>query len=268
MPTILQVIPQLHSGGAEKTAIDISMALKDLGWRPVIASAGGRLQEELEAAGIKHATLPLASKNPYTIWKNIFRLQRLIDTHKVDLIHARSRAPAWSAYLAARRVDIPFVTTYHGAYGQSNRAKAFYNSVMGRGDMVIGNSQWTADLVKQRHPDAADRVVAIPRGTDFSAFEQSKICRERRERIRNDWGITERDFVVLHLARLSPLKDQRTVVQAAAEISKIRPDVKFILAGVLLLSERLEPLTQCPAPAKAVVVVQTRLLLLLSATSP
>jgi len=186
-PTILQVVPDLQAGGAEKTAVDVSIALKDLGWRPLIVSAGGRLVETLERHEIEHIQLPLLSKNPVTIWLNVSRLQKCMMAQKVDLVHARSRAPAWSAYLAAKRLALPFVTTYHGAYGQTNKAKAFYNSVMGKGDIVIGNSQWTADLVKERHPEAADRIVAIPRGTDFTAFQQTSISQERRAAIRKSW---------------------------------------------------------------------------------
>lgn len=117
-------------------------------------------------AGGEVARLPVASKNPLTILANAGRLTYLIESRKVDLIHARSRAPAWSALLAARRTGRPFVTTYHGAYGEAGPFKAAYNSVMGRGDRVIANSLYTADLISSRQRIARDRIRVIYRGVE------------------------------------------------------------------------------------------------------
>ena len=105
--------------------------------------------------------LPVKSKNPLTIWQNADRLARVIQDNNVQLVHARSRAPAWSALWAARHTNIPFVTTYHGFYNQKTRLKAFYNSVMARGDKVIANSHYTANLIAERHPDSKSRIVTV-----------------------------------------------------------------------------------------------------------
>ena len=101
-------------------------------------------------------TLPVASKSPFTILANIGRLTNLIEGRGVDLVHARSRAPAWSAFLAARRTGKPFVTTYHGAYGEVGPFKAAYNSVMAKGDRVIANSRYTASVIEARAPRVKD----------------------------------------------------------------------------------------------------------------
>ena len=100
-PKILQVIPGLHTGGAERTAVDIGDAIVAQGWQSLVASAGGRMLDQLLGGGSRHINMPLDSKNPFVIWRNGKRLAKLIETEGIDLIHARSRAPAWSALIAA-----------------------------------------------------------------------------------------------------------------------------------------------------------------------
>ena len=118
-------------------------------WSPPKAAAWPR---RWHCAGGEIVTLPVASKSPFTILANIGRLANLIEERGVDLVHARSRAPAWSAFLAARRTGKPFVTTYHGAYGEVGPFKAAYNSVMAKGDRVIANSRYTASVIEARAP--------------------------------------------------------------------------------------------------------------------
>lgn len=230
-PKILQVIPTLHTGGAERTAIDIGEALLARGWGSVVASAGGRLVDQLTAGGSSHVMLPLDSKNPLTIWRNAARLVTLIKSQNISLIHARSRAPAWSCLLAARRTGIPFVTTYHGAYNQNSALKGLYNSVMARADIVIANSQWTADLIASRNPWAKDRIEVIHRGTDFEAFSRESIREDRLEKLRRQWTISPNDIVIVKLARLTTWKGQGVVIDACAELIKDFPNLKIVLAG-------------------------------------
>jgi len=116
-PVILQVLPSLQSGGVERGTIEIARAIKQSGAIPLVASAGGPMTTQLAHAGIKHITLPLDSRDLMDIWLNARRIARIVREHKVDIIHARSRAPAWSAWLAARRTGCHFVTTFHGTYG-------------------------------------------------------------------------------------------------------------------------------------------------------
>ncbi len=166
-PVILQIVPELSAGGAERTTIEMAEAVTLAGGRALVVSAGGRLEEELAGAGGELIRFPAKTKNPLAILFNTARLVWLIRSSGVSLVHARSRAPAWSAFLAARRTRRCFVTTYHGIYNQSSRLKAWYNSVMARGDAVICNSQYTAKLVRERHPEAAGRVGVIYRGVDL-----------------------------------------------------------------------------------------------------
>src|SRR5262245_11729935 len=138
--TILQVVPRLDAGGSEQAAVEIARALTSVGASALVATEGGRLATAIADGGGEIVPLPVASKNPFTILANVRRLAKLIEERGVDLVHARSRAPAWSAFIAARRTGRPFVTTYHGAYGNRGPVKRLYNSVMGRADRIIANS--------------------------------------------------------------------------------------------------------------------------------
>ena len=146
-PAILQVIPRLEEGGAERTTIEIAEALVKAGARALVASEGGRLEQVLAEVGGELVRLPLASKAPHRIWLNAGGIAELAAREGVGLIHARSRAPAWSAYWATQRLQLPFVTTYHGAYAERGGLKRRYNSVMAKGDRVIANSEFTAGLI-------------------------------------------------------------------------------------------------------------------------
>ena len=233
---ILQLIPALDGGGAERTVLDISGALKREGHKPVVASAGGRLLRELDDQAIPHIRLPLKRTNPATLLANAFRLRLLIRAQAFDIVHAHSRAPAWSALWATKWARTPFITTYHGAYGQKSRLKAFYNSVMARSDRVIANSNWTCDLVSKRHPQAAGKIETIEPGIDFETFSPQSVTEARKEKICAEWDISRgnvsRDrFVILHLARLTSWKGQRTVLEAVPGIIDRHPHCRFVFAG-------------------------------------
>src|SRR5690242_20161896 len=112
-PVVLQVLPALRPGGAERGAIEVTRALAKAGWKPLVASAGGPFVPSVAYAGGTHIQLPLNSKNPLRIWRNIRLIEKLIKEHKVDIVHARSRAPAWSAFFACKRTGAHFITTFH-----------------------------------------------------------------------------------------------------------------------------------------------------------
>lgn len=231
--TILQVVPRLETGGSEQSTIEIAAALTKAGAKALVATEGGRLASALEAAGGEIITLPVASKNPLTIVANARRLARVVEERNVTLLHARSRAPAWSAYLAARHTARPFVTTYHGAYSGRSRLKTFYNSVMARGDRVIANSRFTAQLIESRYPVPPAHLHIIYRGFDVSAFEPDSVTPARLDRLRAAWGVAPNQRIVLQAARLTRWKGHRHTIEAA-RLLKDRGalgDTVFIFAG-------------------------------------
>src|SRR3954469_1778750 len=146
-PAVLQVIPSLVSGGAERGTVEMAAALAAAGWTAYVASSGGPMERQLARVGANHIKLPLASKNPVVIRRNAGLLKNVIRKHRIDIVHARSRAPAWSAWLAASATRRHFVTTFHNAYDTDLPLKRWYNSVMVRGERVIAISQFVGEHV-------------------------------------------------------------------------------------------------------------------------
>lgn len=232
--TILQVIPDLSAGGAERTTVEMAEAITQAGGRALVVSEGGRLEANLRLAGGELIVMDVATKNPITVRGNAKRLEALIREEHVDLIHARSRAPAWSAYEAAQRTGIAFVTTYHGAYSGESGLKKRYNSVMAKGDLVIANSEWTAAHVIQVHETPAEKIVTIPRGVDFAAFDPDKVTPERIDAIRTAWGIAPDDTRVRLVlpGRLTSWKGQGLAIEALGALdSGERANLHLILPG-------------------------------------
>jgi glycosyltransferase involved in cell wall biosynthesis len=231
--TILQIIPELDTGGAELSTVEIAGAIVRAGGRALVASEGGRLAPKIEELGGELKPFPASAKNPLRILLNAFRLARLIEREGVDLVHARSRAPAWSALIAARRTKRPFVTTYHGAYGEKNGLKRAYNSVMARGDVVIANSFYTADLIRSRYGTDTEKLRVIQRGVDGAEFDPEAISPGRDAAMRAKWALGPDDTVILHAARLTGWKGQRVVIEAASLLEREQRlgRAVFILAG-------------------------------------
>jgi glycosyltransferase involved in cell wall biosynthesis len=233
-PAILQVIPALDTGGAERTAIDIAQALSRDGFLPLVASEGGRLEPLLDAAGGELIRIQAAAKAPHILMANAVRLAKIVRARNVKIVHARSRAPAWSALLAARRVGVPFVTTYHGIYNAANPLKRFYNSVMVRADAVIANSQWTAAHILAEHRIDRAKLFVIPRGVDLAQFDPAGIAPDRVAALRAEWGADAQDIVVLLPGRLTRWKGQLVLIAALAQLAR---DGRIGTARVVLLGD-------------------------------
>jgi glycosyltransferase involved in cell wall biosynthesis len=213
-PVILQVVPALETGGAERTTVDVARAVVAAGGRAIVASRGGPMVAELLACGAEHADMAVHSKNPVVMGLNVERLARLIEREGVGLVHARSRAPAWSALAAARRANVPFVTTYHSRVHEKPRLKVFYNSVMVRGDAVIANSNYTAANIRRVHAPEDGRIFTVPRGIDIEAY--AAVTPSRIEALARRWGIGENPGTVfVHAARLTRWKGQMVAIEAA-----------------------------------------------------
>ncbi|WP_198374957.1 glycosyltransferase family 4 protein [Neoroseomonas rubea] len=217
-PAVLQILPSLVSGGVERGTLEIAEALVAAGFRAFVASAGGPLVAPLEALGARHVTLPLATKSPLGIWRNAAALADLVRAEGIGILHARSRAPAWSALVAARRTGARFVTTYHGTYNEGLPGKRLYNSVMARGDRVIAISRFIAEHLRARHGVAEDRVRVILRGVDERAFDPARVDPARIEALRAAWDLPEGRPVVMLPARVTRWKGQGVLVEAMARL--------------------------------------------------
>ncbi len=247
---VLQVLPSLDIGGVERGTVEMVEAIADAGGTALVASEGGRLLAAVERAGGRHIRLPLASKNPATIWRNAGRLGRLVRTEGVAIIHARSRAPAWSALLAARRTGARFVTTYHGIYNENVPGKRRYNAVMASGDRVIAISGFVAALLAARHAVAPSRIRVIPRGVDPALFDPGRIAGPQAARLAAAWQVPEDAPVVMLPARLTRWKGASVLIDAIARLS--RTDACCVLVGAAQGRERFVSRLQAQAQALGV----------------
>lgn len=216
-PVILQVLPSLQSGGVERGTIEVARAIAAKGWVPLVASSGGKMAAQLSYQGIEHITLPLSSKNPFIMWMNSHRLKKIIRERQVDIIHARSRAPAWSAYSAAKKTGCKFVTTFHGFYKIQNIFKQWYNSVMTRGARVIAISHFIADHIRKSYNTEAERVRIIHRGVDLKLFHSTTHSPERMIKLAKEWHLPD-EPVILFPGRLTRWKGQDVFIKALEQI--------------------------------------------------
>jgi glycosyltransferase involved in cell wall biosynthesis len=228
-PAVLQVIPSLVSGGAERGTIDLAGALAAAGWTPYVASSGGPMEHQLARLGVRHLRLPLASKNPLVMRRNAALLIEIVRRHKIDIVHARSRAPAWSAWSAARATRRRFVTTFHNAYDTDLPLKLWYNSVMARGERVIAISQFVGEHVASVYGVGPDRLRVIPRGVDIALFDPRRVNGERVCALATRWRVPEDAAVVMLPGRLTRWKGGLDFIEAIARLG--RRDLCCLLVG-------------------------------------
>ncbi len=211
----------MGTGGVKRGTVEMAEALTAAGWRALVASQGGPHVRELARVGAEHITLPLASKSPFIIRQNIAALSDLITHRSVSLVHARSRAPAWSAYAAAKQTDIPFVTTFHGVYGLGPFGlKKLYNRVMARGETVIAISNFIADHLVREYGLDEDRLRLIPRGVDLSVFDPDTVTSARMIKLATEWRLPDDGPVIMLPGRLTSWKGQGLLIDALSVLKK------------------------------------------------
>lgn len=229
-PTVLQVLPALGlQGGVERGTVDIAQAVAAAGGGSLVASAGGPMAHEFTRVGAEHVLLPLAGKNPWIMHANVDRLARLIVEREVDIVHARSRAPAWSAYYAAKRTGRHFITTFHGTYSAGNWLKRRYNAVMTRGERVIAISAFIAGHIRQIYGVPPSRIRIIHRGIDLHRFDAANVSAERVIALAAQWRLPDGVPIIMLPGRLTRWKGQTVFIEAIAKLG--RRDVRALLVG-------------------------------------
>lgn len=230
-PVILQVLPALGTGGVERGTVDMAKAIIQAGGIAIVASEDGIWQHYLEKIGAIYIHLPLSSKNPWIIWKNHYALIKIIQYYKVDIVHARSRAPAWSAWLAAKKCHIRFVTTWHGVFQAKWFGKRWYNQVMTKGEKVIAISHYIANHLQQEYHVNQQKLCIIPRGVDLTIFDPSLPLGNRISSLAQSWGISEEQKILLLPGRITEWKGHKLLLQAFAELKFNHPNWICIFVG-------------------------------------
>jgi glycosyltransferase involved in cell wall biosynthesis len=219
--TVLIVTPSLHAGAADTGAVQLARILASAGHRPIVVSSGGRLVDDVTAAGATFVPMKVDSVNPITIARNALALARIVRTERCDVIHAHARAPGWSAYYAAKRTGVPFLTSWYKGFRQQNLFKRAYNGVMARGDCVVAISDQIAELVVERYRTPWNRITVIPASVDFERFDPARVSPARIDAVRSAWGVQPDTKIVMVVGRMVRRKGHHVVVEAVRRLKEM-----------------------------------------------
>ena len=214
---VLQVIPKLGFGGAETGCYDIAHYLTENNCKSFIVTSGGELIKFVDKKKVKLIKLPVHSKNPIFILLNSFILIGIILFYNINIVHARSRAPAWSCLIATKVTNRKFVTTFHGTYNFSGKIKKFYNSVMVRSDLIIAGSNFIFSHIKENYSEflkSSKKFLVIFRGINTDYFDTSTILESDEKKLLKKWGINKEKKIILMPGRLTSWKGQELFIEA------------------------------------------------------
>ena len=214
---VLQVIPRLGYGGAETGCYDIAHYLPENNCKSFIVTSGGELTKFVDKQKVKLIRLPVHSKNPLLILINALILIGIILFFNISIVHARSRAPAWSCLLAAKITKRKFVTTFHGTYNFSGKIKKFYNSVMVRSDLIIAGSNFIFSHIKENYSEFLEfkkKFLVIFRGINVDYFDPSTKLESDEKKLLKKWEINKEKKLILVPGRLTSWKGQELLIEA------------------------------------------------------
>ena len=224
---VLQVIPKLGYGGAETGCFDLAHYLYENNYKSYIATSGGPLLKYLNRKKVKLFRLPVHSKNPILIIINSFILIFLIIAYNIDIVHARSRAPAWSCFIATKFTRRKFVTTFHGTYNFNSSLKKWYNSVMLRSDLIIAGTNFIFSHIQSKYAgylNSKKKFLVIFRGINLEYFNPKRIKENDKYLLKKKWEIDENKKIILLPGRLTSWKGQEMFIEA---ISNLKNDSSF-----------------------------------------
>lgn len=228
-PTIMQIVPAVDSGGVEQGVIDINKAIVKAGGKSIVLSNGGRRVPEITRDGGVHVELPVHSKNPFTMLKNIKAIRKVIEEYDVDIVHACSRAPAWSAKPAAKKTKAKYMSSCHAAHKLNFPGKRFYNSSVINGDLVIAISHTLADHLKENYKFDHDKLRVVQRGIVMEKYDPEKITTNRVIELATKWRIPDDKLLIIFPARVSPIKGHKFFIEALKETG--RKDIFCAIVG-------------------------------------
>ena len=236
---ILQVIPKLGYGGAETGCFDLAHYLHERNCKSYIVTSGGPLLKYINKKKVKILRLPVQSKNPILILLNSILLTLIIFFLNVDIVHARSRAPAWSCLIATKLTRRKFVTTFHGTYNFKSDLKKWYNSVMVRSDLIIAGSNFIFSHIQENYSKYLSnkkKFLVIFRGINTDYFNPKKIKESDKNLLKKKWNITDEKKIILLPGRLTEWKGQEMFIEAISLLKKNLSEIEFI--AVILGSDQ------------------------------
>lgn len=240
---ILQVTAALHQGGVERGTVEMAKFIVSQGAGSFVASQGGRLVHDLELSGSTHFILPLAQRNPLKIIYSAWRLYKIISIENIELVHARSRAPAWAALLACKLSGVKMVTTFHGTHRIQNRFKKLYNSVMTRGERVIAISDFIRQHIIENYQVSPEKIDIAPRGFDPQIFNPDLLDPMMLKKVRDQFSLSQAVPVICLPGRLTRWKGQELFIQALSRIKNLSWQA-LIVGGANKKSAYVDQLTQ------------------------
>ena len=214
---VLQVIPKLGYGGAETGCYDIAHYLPENGCQSFIVTSGGELTKFIDKEKVKLIRLPVHSKNPLLMFLNSIILVGIILFYNISIVHARSRAPAWSCLFATKLTRRKFVTTFHGTYNFSGKLKKFYNSIMVRSDLIIAGSNFIFSHIKENYSEfmkSDKKFLVIFRGINVDYFDSSTKLEVDERKLLNKWEINKEKKIILIPGRLTSWKGQELLIES------------------------------------------------------
>jgi len=218
-PVVLQVLPEMNHGGVELGTVEIASGCQERGIKNFVASAGGRMVYDLQRIKVCHFELPLKTKNIFKMYLNSKRLAKIIRDNGINIVHARSRAPAWSAYWAAKKTGATFLTTYHGTYGLGFlKLKKLYNRVMTYGKLVIAISEHIKQHIMSEYKVPEDKIRLIHRCVNLDNFSPEKVSQERIIKTISDFNIPEDKPIISLIGRVTPWKGQELLIEALSRL--------------------------------------------------
>jgi len=229
---IMQILPALNSGGVERGVVDISKAVAASGFESVVASSGGSMAQQFYNSKVVHITLPLANKNPFKIYQNSKKLAEIIQKYQVDLVHIRSRSPAWSAYLACKKTGCKMISTFHGSYSSTISTVLFskkfsewklkYNAVMVKPKYIIAVSDFIKNYIYQNYSSIADlaqkEIKVIHRGVDLRYFCSKKFPQSRIVQLIEKWDLPDDKQIIMLPGRITGWKGHEFLISALAKV--------------------------------------------------
>lgn len=222
---IVQLLPEVNEGGVERGTVELSRELVKLGHESIVISKGGKLEEQIKKEGGTHITFDVCSKNPFTAPLRIVKLRKILKALNPDIIHARSRVPAWLTHFANKTLHIPFVTTVHGFNSVSP-----YSAIMAKGDRVICVSGAIKAYIQGHYHTEEKKITVIPRGIDLEKFNPQNLDQTFIEDFKKEYHLEDRRIITT-VGRITQLKDHQTFIRAIALLKKNDPNIAGLIVG-------------------------------------